>query len=399
MVAVCLYFQIHQPFRLKRIPAFRDQPSLDFFDQGLNAGIFQRIAEKCYLPANAILQDLVDSYQGSFQVAFSISGTALQQFERYSPQTLESFQSLARSDCVEFIAETSHHSLASLYRLDEFKAQLAIQRDMIKWFFGSEPQILRNTELIYSDEIGQMAGALGYKAVLAEGVDDILSWRSPNYVYSVPGCEVRLLLRNHQLSDDIAFRFSSSDWSGYPVTADKFAEWVHSSPEGSQVINLFMDYETFGEHHWKESGIFDFLRALPGKVLENPSYDFCTPSEVIRRHAAVSPLSFYRITSWADRERDPSAWSGNRMQKTALAAIYHLEDLLKRLGNPTFIEVWRRLQSSDHFYYMSTKLQGDAEVHAHFSPYESAYDAFINFMNVMRKFKQMVDEEIQSLNA
>ncbi len=394
MAAVCLYFQVHQPFRLRKVSCFEQTSSIDFFDQGLNAAIVRRIAEKCYLPTNRMLHELIDKYHGSFQLAFSISGTAMQQFERYCPEVLESFQSLASTNCIEFIAEASHHSLSGLYSQVEFEAQLAIQRDMLKWFFGREPQILRNTELIYNDQIGQLATRLGYKAVLAEGVDDVLAWRSPDFVYSVPECDTRLLLRNYPLSDNISFRFSKSDWPGHPVTAEKFAEWVHSSPEQCQVVNLFMDYETFGEHHWKESGIFDFLKVLPEKIMQNTAWDFCTPSEVIRRHVAVAPLSFYRTTSWADQERDLSAWTGNRMQQTALAGVYQLEEPLRQLGNPTFFEVWRKLQGSDHFYYMSTKWYGDASVHSYFSPYETPYDAFINYMNALRIFSQIIEEEM-----
>ncbi len=303
---------------------------------------------------------------------------------------MNSFVRLAKTGAVEFIAETYYHSLAALYDKDEYQAQIDLELDLIRSEFGQTPRVFRNTEFIYNDEIGQFIADLGFDAILIEGADDILDWRSPNFVYRVPERETRLLTKNYRLSDDIAFRFSNRAWREYPLTADKFAKWVHQHSGAGDVINLFMDYETFGEHQWKETGIFEFLEHLPDLLFTHPHWDILTPGQVIERYPALGELSFHRTVSWADEARDISAWRGNAMQQRALAEIYSLGADIKRRNNSHLLALWRRLQTSDHFYYMATKSASDAEVHDYFSPYEGPYDAFIHYMNVLKDLNRSV---------
>jgi alpha-amylase len=390
MPSVCFYFQVHQPYRLKGYRAHHVGREHDYFDEGQNAAILRKVANKCYLPANRKMLDLIQRFPGQFKIAYALSGTVIEQLEAYAPEALESFQQLFATGAVEAIAETSHHSLAALYDPLEFADQVREQSRLLERHFSIRPQVFRNTELIYDDRVAALVRQLGFKAVLAEGADDVLGWRSPNFVYDSAAQGLKLLLKNYRLSDDIAFRFSNRSWREFPLTADKFVDWLARIDGSGDVVGLFMDYETFGEHQWADTGIFDFLDALPGKVLERPQWSFVTPSEAIQRFPSVSELSFPRTVSWADSERDLSAWLGNSMQERALGRVYRLAQAVRRFGDAQVSQTWRRLQTSDHFYYMCTKWFSDGDVHAYFSPYESPYEAFINAMNVVDDFQTFV---------
>ncbi len=390
MPAVNFYFQVHQPVRIRPYDTFHIGHRHDYFDDQLNGEIMRKVADKCYLPANAAIEALIKRYEGGFRVAYSITGIAIEQMRDHAPDALESFQRLAATGAVEFLSETYYHSLSSLYDPEEFRAQVEQHRELVYELFGQRPRVFRNTELIYDDRIGTLAAELGFDAVLAEGADDVLDWRSPSFVYRSADLPTRLLLKNYRLSDDIAFRFSNRGWNEYPLTADKFARWLHRISGTGDVANLFMDYETFGEHQWSDTGIFQFLEHLPEAVLRHPDWEFCTPSEVIDRYPAISELSFPRTVSWADEERDLTAWRGNAMQERALAEVYSLGDSVRSRNNPALLKLWRELQTSDHFYYMCTKWFADGDVHAYFSPYESPYEAFINYMNVLSDLRDSV---------
>ncbi len=390
MPSVCFYFEVHQPYRLKPYGALQVGRDHEYFDSELNARVLRKVAGKCYLPANDSMLRLIERTDNRFRISYAITGVVIEQMKQYAPEVMNSFVSLAKTGAVEFIAETYYHSLAALYDKDEYQAQIDLELDLIRSEFGQTPRVFRNTEFIYNDEIGQFIADLGFDAILIEGADDILDWRSPNFVYRVPERETRLLTKNYRLSDDIAFRFSNRAWREYPLTADKFAKWVHQHSGAGDVINLFMDYETFGEHQWKETGIFEFLEHLPDLLFTHPHWDILTPGQVIERYPALGELSFHRTVSWADEARDISAWRGNAMQQRALAEIYSLGADIKRRNNSHLLALWRRLQTSDHFYYMATKSASDAEVHDYFSPYEGPYDAFIHYMNVLKDLNRSV---------
>ncbi|OGD31521.1 alpha-amylase [Candidatus Azambacteria bacterium RIFCSPHIGHO2_02_FULL_52_12] len=388
MPSVCFYFQVHQPFRVKKYSIFQIGNDHDYFnDRGdgkLNNGkIFEKVARKCYLPTNEMMLRLLDRHP-EFKISYSLSGVFLEQAERYAPEVLNSFYRLVQTGRVELLSETYYHSLAALYSFDEFERQVAMHRALIRKFFGVTPTVFRNTELIYSNEIARYAERLGFSGILAEGADDILGWRSPNFVYKPKGTDtMKLLLKNYKLSDDIAFRFSSRDWLEWPLTAEKFARWVSEHNGNGEVVNLFMDYETFGEHQWESTGIFDFLRELPGRILGHADNDFKTPSEAIAAYPARDELDVLRYVSWADIERDLSAWRSNAMQEAALGKLYQLEREVLSSGDEQLMEDWRKLQTSDHFYYMCTKWFADGDVHKYFNPYDSPYEAFIAHRNVL----------------
>lgn len=387
MPSVNFYFQVHQPYRLKRYSYFHISRDHEYFDEQKNSQILRKVAEKCYLPTNRKMLELIKRHDGRFKISYSVTGVAIQQMRDYCPEALQSFVDLAETGCVEFIGETYYHSLSAVYNADEFRQQVAKHSLLINDLFGQTPKVFRNTELIYDDRIGRLVSEMGYKAMIAEGADDILGWRSPNYVYSIPGTDTRLLLKNYRLSDDIAFRFSNRGWECYPLTADKFAHWVHSISGSGDTVNLFMDYETFGEHQWASTGIFEFLDYLPTAILRHSDWNFATPSEVVERYPVRAEMPFHRLTSWADVDRDLTAWRGNRMQESALNQIYEIASMIPH-DRPEVLDVWRKLQTSDHFYYICTKWFADGDVHAYFSPYESPYEAFITYMNVLRDFKE-----------
>jgi len=391
MPSVCFYFQVHQPQRIKRCSFFNVTCDPQYFDDEHNKRVMQKVAQKCYLPANRALLKLIRRLDGAFRCAFSITGVAVDQMRRFAPEVLESFIELAETGCVEFLAETYYHSLAALYDHKEFKEQVDLHIQLMEELFHQRPQVFRNTELIYADFVGHLAAEMGFRAVLAEGAQDVLGWRSPNFVYSVPEAPIRLLLKNYRLSDDVAFRFSDRRWEEWPLTADKYAHWIHSVSGCGDVVNLFMDYETFGEHQWESTGIFEFLDYLPEAVLLHPDWSILTPSQVVEKYPVVAELPFHRLTSWADIERDLTAWRGNRMQNSALEQVYQLGRDLKSCSageDRGIMDAWRKLLTSDHFYYMCTKWFSDGDVHAYFSPYESPYEAFVNYMNVLKDARQ-----------
>ncbi len=391
MASVCFYFQVHQPYRLRRYSVF--DTDRHYFDDHKNAEICRKVATKCYLPATRTLLDTIREHDGRFRIAFSITGVALEQFERSVPEVMDQLIALARTGCVEFLSETYHHSLSFLYSRDEFRAQVDLHREKIKSLFGQEPRVFRNTELIYNNDLAHFVSHMGYDAILAEGADRVLGFRSPNFVYKPPHTDnIKLLLKNYRLSDDIAFRFSNRSWEQWPLTADKFATWVNQINGNGYVCNLFMDYETFGEHQWADTGIFDFLRHMPGAIMRAGNNDFLTPSQVIDAHQPVGEIDVPHMTSWADTERDLSAWLGNAMQSNALHELYKLESKLKEKSDADLLDDWRRITTSDHFYYMCTKFWSDGDVHRYFSPYESPYDSYINFMNVLDNIQSRVRE-------
>jgi alpha-amylase len=386
--AICFYFQVHQPFRLKRYRFFDLGNDHYYYDDYSNEAIMRKVADKCYLPANKIILDLINKHKGKFKVSFSLSGLAITQFRLYAPEVLDSFRSLAATGMVEFLAETSSHSLASLKSRSEFEKQVVQHQDMLKEFLGVEATAFRNTELIYSDEIGSWVAEMGFKAMLTEGAKHILGWKSPNFLYcNAINPRLKILLRNFVMSDDIAFRFSNRDWNEWPLTTDKYAAWANKLASSSEVLNVFLDYETFGEHNWKESGIFDFLHHLPSAILKKTPFRFMTPTEVADALQPVSAINIHTPISWADEERDITAWHGNELQVAALDKLYSLARKVNKCDDPQIRKDWTYLQSSDHFYYMATKFFSDGAVHAYFNPYETPYDAFMNYMNVLSDFE------------
>lgn len=386
--AVALYLHVHQPYRIRHYTVFDSGTYHDYFDAAYedrtsNERILKKVAEKSYLPTNArLLQMLKDNPE--FKLSLSLSGIAIEQMQRWSPEALKSFQDLVATGQVEILDETYHHSLAFFYSRTEFEIQVRMHREKVEQVFGQSPRVFRNTELAYNNELAQWADQAGYKGVLTEGWDPVLEWRSPNFVYRPAGTEnIRLLMKNYKLSDDIAFRFGDHEWAEWPLTADKFSHWMSEQHDATN-FNLFMDYETFGEHQWEESGVFDFLEHLPKQWLKTENHTFMTVSEVIDSFEPVGEIDVPHIITWADTERDLSAWLGNAMQGDSIRSLYDLEDRIIGSHDLELIEDWRRLQTSDHFYYMCTKWFNDGDIHAYFSPYETPYEAYMNFMNAFR---------------
>jgi len=382
MVNICFYFQVHQPYRLRNYSIFNINNNNDYFDEKKNKEIIEKIANKCYLPMNNLLFRLINKHEGEFKFSFSISGTVLEQFEKYCPKVIKSFQKLARTGCVEFLNETYYHSLSFLYSKQEFREQVEMHKKKIQSLFGVTPKVFRNTELIFNNKIADEIKELGFTVALAEGAEKILGWRSPNFIYQTPKSKVKLLLKNYKLSDDIAFRFSNKTWEEYPLTVPKYAQWINAANGNGDVINLFMDYETFGEHQWADTGIFDFMEELPEELLKHPDNKFVTVSEAAKLPVR-SDIDFPYYVSWADTERDLTAWTGNDIQNSAIKELYKLEKHIKNIKNKKLIDDWRKLTTSDHFYYMCTKWFNDGDVHKYFSPYDSPYECYISFMNIL----------------
>ncbi len=385
--SICIYFQVHQPDRLRLYRFFDIGRESWYYDDFANRTILQRVAERCYLPANRIILELIKKYKGAFRLTYSISGVVLEQFEKYTPQVIESFKELAKTGCVEFLAETYAHSLSSLVCEEEFRRQVKMHSEKIEELFGKKPATFRNTELIYSDKIGSLVADMGFKGMLTEGAKHILGWKSPNYLYTNSlNPRLKLLLKNFQLSDDIAFRFSDRSWENWPLTADKYITWLSRSLEREEIVNLFMDYETFGEHQQESTGIFKFLEHLPGAILSQTNFEFLTVSEACKKHQPVAPLHVPYAISWADEERDTSAWLGNELQNEAFGKLYEVREQVAESGDPDLAADFLKLQESDHFYYMCTKFFSDGAVHKYFNPYDTPYEAFINYMNVLSDF-------------
>lgn len=384
MVSVCLYFHVHQPHRLKNYHVLDIGRSDDYFDDDENQRIMERVTNKCYLPMNNLLLDLINEYPDQFHLSFSISGTALEQMEAYAPKALQSFQDLAATGNVEFVNETYHHSLAYLDSKEEFDRQIGQHRDALESYFNYTPTTFRNTELIFNNELASYVEEKGYNALLGEGADHLLGWREPNHIYETPTTEdLDLFLRNYELSDDIAFRFSNESWKHHPLGAETFAKWIDDINGTGEIINLFMDYETFGEHQWASTGIFDFFKGMVDNIIASNDNDFLTIEQASERYDARGEVDAHHYTSWADARRDLGAWQGNELQRQAHDELYKLEPYIKETGNQDLIEAWRHLTTSDHVYYMYTDGMSDGDVHDHFSPYDSPYKSYMFYMNAL----------------
>lgn len=395
--AIVLYLHVHQPYRIRHYTIFDAGYRHDYFNapegsRENNADIVRKVASKSYLPTNQrLLRMLADN--PDFKLSMSVTGTVLEQFEQYAPEVLDSFKQLVATGRVEIVAETYHHSLAFFYDREEFENQVRMHREKIESLFGVTPTAFRNTELSYNNDLAYWADTAGYKAILCEGWDDVMGWRSPNFLYRPAYTEnIRALTKNYKLSDDIAFRFSNKQWEEYPLTVDKYMDWLNASWD-QPLINLFMDYETFGEHQWEESGIFDFLEHLPKAWLGNSEHTFMTVTEAAENFEAVDTLDCPQTITWADTERDLTAWLGNAMQQGAINSLYSLRNQVLNSGDLDLINDWRKLQTSDHFYYMCTKYFNDGDVHAYFSPYETPYEASMSFMNAYHDIKFRLAEK------
>ncbi len=409
MKTICLYFQVHQPMRFRRYRFFDIGNDSYYYDDYLNESIMHKVAEKCYIPTNKLLLQLINEYGVQFKVTFSLTGVFMDQCQLYAPEVLKSFRDLAKTGCVDFLSETYSHSLVSLKDEGEFRKQVDLHRSKIKEYFGVEPTVFRNTELIYSDEIGARVADMGFRGMLTEGAKHVLGWKSPNYVYyNVLNPKLKVLLKNFKLSDDIAFRFSNKGWDEYPLTAAKYVSWLNKMDSKEEVVNLFMDYETFGEHQPADTGIMKFLKDLPGQVFKKSKLKFGTPAEIIENYQPVAPVQVPHAISWADEERDLTAWLGNDMQEDAFNRLYSLTDKIGKCQDKKILTDWKYLQASDHFYYMCTKVFSDGDVHSYFNPFDSPYDAYINYMNILSDFiirlnaavpENVAEKEIATLAA
>lgn len=394
MRSICLYFQVHQPFRLRTYRFFNIGDDHYYYDEYQNRSIVRRIADKCYLPANKMMLGLIREYGSAFKISYSISGIALEQFQLYAPDVIQSFKELAKTGCVEFLAETYAHSLSSLSNKEEFANQVKLHSDTIERYFGQKPKTFRNTELIYSDRIGEMITDMGFTTMITEGAKHILGWKSPNYLYcSSLNPKLKILLRNFRLSDDISFRFSTHSWAEWPLTTEKFVGWLNKIESREEVVNIFIDYETIGERQWKETGIFDFFKALPKTIFSKSDYIFSTPSEISEKLQPVAPIHVTHPISWADEERDLTSWLGNELQDEAFEKLYSVQEKMNKCQDTEILHDWRLLQTTDHFYYMCTKWFSDGTIHKYFNPYPSPYEAFINYMNVLSDFILRVEKD------
>ena len=401
MLTVCPYFHVHQPYRVKRYRVFDIGNDNQYFNDGSesdlnNKKIVEKVAEKSYRPMNRVLKQLLDEHE-EFRFALSFSGTVLDQFEAYAPDVLESFQELVATGRVEILADTYHHSLAFFYSVPEFERQVAQHAQRIHKLFNYTPRVFRNTELSYRNDLAKWCEDHGYLGIMAEGWDPVLGWRSPNYVYKPVGCNrIKVLLKNYKLSDDLTFRFGNQGWESYPLKAETYANWIHAHHGDGNTINLFMDYETFGEHQWEDTGIFNFMKVFPHMLTQHPDTSFKTPSETIMSYDAVGEIDVPSVLTWADTDRDLTAWTGNDIQKDAIQAIYALEKDVLYTEDRELLETWRKLQTSDHFYYMCTKWSNDGDVHAYFSPYQSPYDAYVAFMNALCDLQLRVQHAVEA---
>lgn len=399
--SIVLYLHVHQPWRIRKYDIFDVALNHDYFTHSPspeqdNELIFHKVANKSYKPMNRLLEKMLNDHP-DFKLSLSITGTFMEQAERFDPGVLDSFRRLVNTGRVEILSETYHHSLAFFYNRSEFEAQIEMHRQKIREVFGVETRVFRNTELAYNNELAAWADRYGFDGIIAEGWDDVLGWRSPNYVYQPVNTEnIKLLMKNYRLSDDIAFRFNDKGWADWPLTADKYYRWVSSALADAPLLNLFMDYETFGEHQWREDGVFDFFEQFVRHWLSRPENSFSTISEAITSHQPQGDISVPQTITWADSERDLSAWLGNGLQRQAMNYLYEMSDRVMRTGDWQLINDWRNLQTADHVYYMSTKWSDDGSVHSYFSPYESPYDAFLYFMNAIRDLRWRTDNMLGS---
>lgn len=387
---ICLYFQVHQPNRIRNYSFFDIGKNPFYEDDELNQEVLNKVSDKCYLPANQMLLKVIRESRGKVKVAFSLSGVFLEQIQAHRPDVLASFQELVKTGSVEILAETYYHSLAYFYSKTEFLSQVEKHNKLVQELFNVKPKVFRNTELLYNNEISAYLDELQYDGVIAEGVDSLLNGRTPNQLYKAPNAGLKVLTRNCKLSDDVAFRFSDQNWSEYPLTSEKYIHWVKE--EAGDVANVFIDYETIGEHHWADSGIFQFWSAFFMKSL-GQGVSFQTPSEVVAKHEVKDVYDAHAITSWADSEKDLTAWVSNSMEFEAINKIYRIRDAVRQSENKGLVHVWRKLQTSDHFYYMSTKDAADGEVHNYFSPFDTPFDAYIYFMNILSDIEIRLEKE------
>lgn len=391
MPALCLYFEVHQPYRLRPFHFFdiaHAGPG-EYFDEKSNRQILDKVAEKCYIPATELFTKIVKKYAGDVKLTFSLSGTILEQLENWRPDVLDRFKRLVDTGHIEILSETYYHSLAALFSDKEFEIQVRKHLTTVRRIFGVRPESFRNTELIYSNHIAYLVARMGFRSILMEGADRILDWRSPNFMYRAKfEPSLKVMTKNYQLSDDIAFRFGNRSWNEWPLTVEKFAGWAHDIAGNGEVLNLFMDYETFGEHQWADTGIFQFLEDLPAAIFKHPDFRFATVSECARRYGATDSIDTVEPISWADTERDVSAWLGNSMQREAIHALYDLRDDVYARGDAVLLDAFGRLSTSDHFYYMCTKYFNDGDVHKYFSPYETPHEAYVYFMNALHDLRE-----------
>ncbi len=400
MRTLCLNFQLHQPFRLRKYHFFDIGKDSYYYDDFKNKSIIKKVSKNCYLPTNQILLDLIKKHGEDFKVSFSISGTALDQLEMYAPEVIESFQMLAKTGNVEFVGETYNHSLASLNNEEAFIQQVKLHSQKLKRLFDATPKTFRNTEMIYNDQIGELVANLGFNAIMTEGANHILGWKSPHFVYYNPlNPKLKILLRHYELSDDIAFRFSDRNWAAWPLTTEKYVSWLNGLEANDKLVNLTIAYESFGEHHKVESGIMEFLKALPQTLATHSNFRLATPSEVLQNHVPKAPLHVPNTISWSDVEKDLTAWLGNEMQEDAFHKLYKLQPIISKIKDKSIQRDWLYLQASEHFYYMSTKYMADEEIHNYFNPYPSPYDAFINYMNILSDFIRRVEQAIPTDKA
>lgn len=398
---IVLYLHVHQPWRVRNYDIFDVASKHNYFSESASADqdnelIFHKIADKSYKPMNHLLEKFLNDHP-DFKMSLSITGTFIEQAEQFDPSVLDSFKRLVDTGRVEILSETYHHSLAFFYDRNEFEAQVERHRQKIREVFGVETKVFRNTELAYNNELAKWADDHGFNGIIAEGWDDVLGWRSPNYVYRpVNTGNIKLLMKNYRLSDDIAFRFSDRGWADWPLTADKYHRWASTALEDAPLLNLFMDYETFGEHQWAEDGIFEFFEQFVRHWVSRPDQKFYTISEAIEANEPQGEISVTQTVTWADSERDLSAWLGNNLQHEAMKYIYDMTERVLRTGDGQLIDDWRKLQTADHVYYMSTKHADDGSIHSYFSPYSSPYEAFLNYMNAIRDIRWRTDNLLGS---
>lgn len=394
MKTICLYLQMHQPLRLKKYRFFNMGKDVHYLDDFLNKSILQRTAANSYRPMNELLLKLITKYNGKFKISISITGITVEQLKSYAPDVLKSFKKLAETGCVEFIAETYPHSLTSLIDKDEFQIQVKRHVKLMQKEFDFTPTTFRNTELIYSDGIGEMVADMGFTAMITEGAKHILGWKSPDFLYvNAINPRLKLLLRNIRLSQDLRFRFSDTGWDQWPLTADKYINWIKDENRGD-ISNIFIDYETFGECQNKDTGIFEFMEYLADYAIKDNDLQFGTPQEIIKEYQPVATLHVPYPISWTDEERDTTAWFGNEMQNEAISKLYAKKDAIHKLNDKDLNHIWDFMQSSNHFYYMSTKWFSDGSI-GNVNPYGSPYEAFINYMNILSDFIRQIDEKGQ----
>lgn len=385
MKNICFYFQVHHPFRLRRYPFFEIGQEHHYYDDFQIEEQIQELVEKSYLPANRVIAEMIRSSNGKFKCAFSISGATLEQLELYAPEAIDSFKELAQTGSVEFLAETYAHSLASVYDTEEFIRQVEAHTKKIEELFGKKPTAFRNSELIYSDEIGEVVSKMGYKTMLVEEVKYVMGWKSPNHVYSHPyASKLKLLVRNNKMSDDIAFRFSDRSWTDFPLTAEKYISWISSMPDTEEIVNIWMGYEALGMSQRAESGIFEFIKALPYHAMEQ-GVGFLLPSEATKKIEPFDVLTTHEPTSWS-ADKDLSAWTGNDLQHEALNKLYAVTERVRMVKDKPLKHNWLLIQATDNFRYMS-------HADAYGTPYSSPYEAFTNYMNILADFLSLVDEQ------